>query len=298
MDGSSCLCPVCGRELRDVALNAGDKWFGGGGTFELRECRDCRLAVTHPQPSLEELESYYPSEYQSWQHPNRGLRLVRDLTARFRASLPPWGPLRHRGAGSMLDVGCGRGDLLLRFAEAGWSVAGLDISESAVRAARELGVEASVGTLDTAPLPDASFDLIVMNHALEHLHDPVGALGHAYRLLRDGGSLIVAVPNWDSSLRRWFGTNWMPLEVPRHLTHFSPRALHLASRRAGFRRSRTRRYAMGVGLPLSLWFATGGGPIIGRRHTALLAAGAGLYPVSWLVGRLLGGDGIYLVAEK
>jgi SAM-dependent methyltransferase len=298
MDGSPCLCPVCGRELPDIALFARDKWFGRGQTFELHACSDCRLAVTHPQPSVSQLEFYYPTEYQSWRHPNRSLRLVRDLTARLRASLPPWGPFRRRGAGSMLDVGCGRGDLLLRFAEAGWSATGLDISESAVQAARELGVQASVGTIDTAPLPDASFDLVVMNHALEHLHDPVGAFGHAHRLLRDGGSLIVAVPNWDSRLRRWFGTNWMPLEVPRHLTHFSPKALHLAAAQAGFRRSRTRTYVLGVGLPLSLWFAAGGGPITGRRHTMLLAAGAGLYPVSWLMGRVLGGDGIYLVAEK
>ena len=298
MDGSPCVCPVCGRELPEVALVARDKWFGRGEAFELHGCPDCRLAVTYPEPSADELEAYYPAEYQSWQHPSRSLRLVRDLTARLRASLPPWGGFRRRGAGAMLDVGCGRGDLLLRFAEAGWSVAGLDISESAVRAARELGVEAQVGTIDTAPLPEASFDLVVMNHALEHLHDPAGAIGHAHRLLRDGGSLIVAVPNWDSRLRRWFGINWMPLEVPRHLTHFSPKALHLASRRAGFRVSRTRRYAMGVGLPLSLWFAVGGGPIVGRRHTMLLAAGAGLYPVSWLAGRVLGGDGIYLVAEK
>jgi hypothetical protein len=40
------------------------------------------------------------------------------------------------------------------------------------------------------------------------------------------------------------------------------------------------------------------GPLPKRRHTMLLAAGAGLYPVSWLMGRVLGGDGIYLVAEK
>jgi SAM-dependent methyltransferase len=298
MIGSICLCPVCRRELPDVALIARDKWFGRGDAFEVHECSHCRLAVTHPQPSIEELEPYYPDDYQSWEHPSRGLRLARDLMARTRASLPPWGPFRRRGTGAMLDVGCGRGDLLVRFAEAGWSATGLDISENAVRAARELGVEAIVGTIDTAPLPDASFDLVVMNHALEHLHDPVDAIGHAHRLLRRGGSLIVAVPNWDSRLRRWFGTNWMPLEVPRHLTHFSPRALHLASREAGFRRSRTRRYALGVGLPTSLWFSAGGGPIIGRRHTVLLAVGAGVYPVSWVVGRLLGGDGIYLVAQK
>ena len=163
--------------------------------------------------------------------------------------LPPYDAMRHRGAGSLLDVGCGRGDLASNFANAGWRASGLDISPAAVAAAREVGVDAHVGTIETAPFQDGSFDLVIMSHSLEHMPDPAGALAHARRLLRDGATLIVAVPNWDSWQRRRFGADWTPLDVPRHLTHFSPRALHLAARRAGFVNSRTRNYPTGIGLP-------------------------------------------------
>jgi SAM-dependent methyltransferase len=298
MDGQPCRCPVCDRELTTVALIARDHWFGLGGSFELRECPDCRLAVTHPAPLGDEAAAYYPEQYDAWQRPNPALRAVRGLTATVRAMLPPYGALRRRGSGSVLDVGCGRGDLASNFAQAGWYASGLDISPAAVQAAREVGVDARVGTIETAPWEDASFDLVIMSHSLEHMPDPAGALAHARRLLRDGGTLIVAVPNWDSWQRRRFGANWTPLDVPRHLTHFSPRALNLAARRVGFTNSRTRNYPTGIGLPLSLWFAAGGGTLVGRRQMALLAAGAALYPVSWLTGRMTGGDAVYLVADK
>ena len=106
------------------------------------------------------------------------------------------------------------------------------------------------------------------------------------------------MPNWDSWQRRAFKENWTPLDVPRHLTHFSPRSLRLVAREAGFRRGNTRNYPTGVGLPLSLWFSAGGGTLTGARQSALLGAGAVMYPLTWLAGRLLGGDATYLVAEK
>jgi SAM-dependent methyltransferase len=298
MNERQCQCPVCGRELSTARLSVRDRWFGVGDAFELRECPDCQLAVTYPQPAGTELERYYPAQYDAWQRPNSMLRAARGLTARVRATLPPYGLLRRRGTGRLLDVGCGRGDLASNFARAGWTSAGLDISPAAVQAAREVGVDAHVGTIETAPWADASFDLIIMSHSLEHMPEPVQALQSARRLLREGGTLVIAVPNWDSWQRRLFGASWTPLDVPRHLTHFSPRALHRAARETGYRGGRVRNYPTGIGLPLSLWFALGGSTLVGRRQTVLLMAGAALYPITWLAGRVAGGDATYFVAER
>ena len=181
------------------------------------------------------------------------------MTARIRATLPPYGPQRSLGQGRLLDVGCGRGDLASNFARAGWQSSGLDFAPAAVQSARAVGVDAHVGTIETAPWPDGTFDLIIMSHSLEHMADPALAVRRAYALLRDGGTLLVAVPNWDSWQRRAFKENWTPLDVPRHLTHFSPKSLRLAAAEAGFRRGNTRNYPTGIGLPLSLWFSVGGG---------------------------------------
>ncbi len=298
MNDKQCTCPLCGRKLDRPALVTRDRWFGVGDSFELRECEHCQLAVTYPQPHGEELVRYYPEEYDAWQRPSRLVGLARGVTARIRATLRPYGRQRRRGAGALLDVGCGRGDLASNFARAGWRSSGLDFSPSAVQAARSVGVDAHVGTIDMAPWDDGAFDLIIMSHSLEHMPEPADALVHAHRLLTDGGTLLVAVPNWDSWQRRRFGEYWTPLDVPRHLTHFSPHALHKAARHAGFARGSTRNYPTGIGLPLSLWFSLGGGTLGGARQSALLGAGAAMYPITWLVGRLAGGDATYLVAEK
>lgn len=292
-----CNCPLCGRALQSVLLEAKDRWFGVSGDFDVRECGDCELAVTHPQLRGVALARYYPSSYSAWRRPNQILGAPRRVLSRIRSMLPPFGALKLRGRGAMLDVGCGRGDLAAHFAQAGWNSYGLDNSPAAVAAAQEIGVDAREGTLASAPWAAASFDLIVMNHSLEHMPDPVEALETARRLLREDGALVVAVPNWQSLQRRAFGTYWAPLDVPRHLTHFSPQALRLAARQAGFTRVRTRNYATGVGLPLSLWFWLARSPLRGRRQQTLLLTAAVSYPITWLVGRTLGGDATYLVAR-
>jgi SAM-dependent methyltransferase len=297
MSPAECRCPLCGSSLEGARLPARDRWFGIGGDFEVRECTRCQLGVTWPRPAGEVLARYYPPQYEAWR-PSRGwIGLVRHTLAQIRASLPPFGALKRAGPGAMLDVGCGRGDLAASFARAGWRGAGLDISPVAVAAARAAGVDAQVGTIETAPWPDGSFDVIVMNHSLEHMPDPVDAMQRARRLLRPGGTLIVAVPNWGSWQRRVFGTYWTPLDVPRHLTHFSSDALHRAARQAGYARGRTRNYATGVGLPVSVWFRLSRRPLVGGRQQAVLWASAAAYPFSWLAGRALGGDATYLVAE-
>ena len=73
-----------------------------------------------------------------------------------------------------------------------------------------------------------------MWQALEHVHDPLRVLCEAHRLLVPGGKIVVAVPNMDSLPYRWFGRAWQGLDLPRHLTHFSPRTLHKMLQRAGF----------------------------------------------------------------
>jgi 2-polyprenyl-3-methyl-5-hydroxy-6-metoxy-1,4-benzoquinol methylase len=117
----------------------------------------------------------------------------------------------------------------------GWKVTGLDASGRAVERVRtELGLPALAGTLPHLELDPESFDVITMWHALEHVHDPLSLLREARKLLVPGGKLVVAVPNIDSLPFRWFGRHWFGLELPRHLTHFTPASLPQMLQRAGF----------------------------------------------------------------
>jgi 2-polyprenyl-3-methyl-5-hydroxy-6-metoxy-1,4-benzoquinol methylase len=140
-----------------------------------------------------------------------------------------------QGAGRLLDFGCGGGAFLERMRRAGWQVTGLDISDALAKRVRgELGIPVLTGTLPHPELAEGSFDLITMWQSLEHVHDPLRVLSECHRLLAPGGRLLIAAPNMDSAAFRWCGAAWVGLDLPRHLTHFTPHTLCLMLDRAGF----------------------------------------------------------------
>jgi SAM-dependent methyltransferase len=117
-----------------------------------------------------------------------------------------------------------------------WRVTGMDMSGQAVTHIRkELGLRAVVGTLPHPELEPRSFDVVTMWHSLEHVHQPLDTLRAVRGLLAPGGRLVIAVPNIESTAFRWFGPGWFGLDLPRHLTHFTPRTLRLILEKTGFR---------------------------------------------------------------
>lgn len=137
--------------------------------------------------------------------------------------------------GRLLDVGCGNGSFLDKMRQLGWEVAGVEPDGEAVAIARErLGLEIFKGALDEARFPDESFDAITMNHVIEHVPDPIGLLKECYRIMKLNGRLTIIIPNITSFGHNKFGEHWRGLEVPRHLTLFSPAALQTCAESAGF----------------------------------------------------------------
>jgi SAM-dependent methyltransferase len=136
-----------------------------------------------------------------------------------------FGYLAYEGEGRLLDFGCGTGGYVAKMAAAGWKAEGLDASPQAVRLGREAGLVLHEGTLPGASLPAESFDAVTMWQALEHVPSPRATLESVRRLLRPGGRLLVVCPRLDSLEARWFGPSWFGLELPRHLTHFTPQTL-------------------------------------------------------------------------
>jgi SAM-dependent methyltransferase len=77
-----------------------------------------------------------------------------------------------------------------------------------------------VGDFLQSPYADGSFDALVLWHVLEHVPDPVAAIRRARQILRPGGLLVIAVPNFESLQARFAGRHWFHLDVPRHYYHF------------------------------------------------------------------------------
>lgn len=194
-----------------------------GDAFTVGRCGRCSLAVTLPAPAPEALARYYPAAYYGEAGARRFPRAVERLqavlcTRRARAVER----LAGSRPGRVLDVGCGRGLLLAAFRARGWEVQGTELSEASAALPRAAGIPVHVGPFEAAPWPDAAFDAITMWHVLEHWPDPAVPLAHAARLLRPGGVLLVAVPNFASPEARLTRAGWFHLDVPRHLVHLGP----------------------------------------------------------------------------
>lgn len=107
--------------------------------------------------------------------------------------------------GSVLDLGCASGGLLAVLRAQAGHLAGLELSESAARAAAQIGDEVVQGALEDPGLPFApdSFDLVILADILEHLADPAAGLARAAGWCRPGGAVLVSVPNvahWQARL--------------------------------------------------------------------------------------------------
>lgn len=205
-----------------------------GSLWPLEFCAVCGLVRLGRIPSVQ--EAYPPDYYGSGQSKflpgiewlSRAPPALMGAAARLAAQVPhPAKPPR------VLDVGCGRGYLLRQFRRMGWLASGIDINGSPVPVG-DADLDCKEGDASLLPWPSGYFDLVVMNHVLEHVADPWGACGEAARVLRAGGILYVGVPNYESFQQKLFGAHWFPLEIPRHLYHFSPRSLAAVTESAGF----------------------------------------------------------------
>jgi SAM-dependent methyltransferase len=86
------------------------------------------------------------------------------------------------------DVGCGEQPLRRLVEDAGARYVGIDVSQNAA------GTVAVVAPITALPLADGEFDLVLCTEVLEHVADPLAALGELARIVRPGGKVILTVP--------------------------------------------------------------------------------------------------------
>ena len=103
---------------------------------------------------------------------------------------------------TLLEVGCGIGTDLVRFARGGARVAGIDLSENAVELARRnlalnglAGVDLRVANGEAMPFADETFDAVYAHGVIQYTADPARMIAECHRVLRTDGEAIVMVYN-------------------------------------------------------------------------------------------------------
>jgi 2-polyprenyl-3-methyl-5-hydroxy-6-metoxy-1,4-benzoquinol methylase len=139
--------------------------------------------------------------------------------------------------GKLLDVGSGRGEILVTAKERGWIVEGVEPSESFAEYSKErTGAKIWQNGIEDLDLPSDEFDVIVLAAVLEHLYDPDQVVHKLSRALKKGGLLYLDVPNekglyfvLGNTYQKLRGRNWCvnlaPTFSPFHVFGFSPRSL-------------------------------------------------------------------------
>jgi 2-polyprenyl-3-methyl-5-hydroxy-6-metoxy-1,4-benzoquinol methylase len=96
---------------------------------------------------------------------------------------------------SILEVGCSLGNTLEAARNRNLNALGIDISNYAVQYCINQGLKAEHKTLEELHAEGLRFDLIFMQHVLEHFEDPFRVLNQCRKLLNQNGLLLILVPN-------------------------------------------------------------------------------------------------------
>jgi len=223
-------CPACGSISIHPVLSTKD-YTVSGETFPIWQCADCSLRFTQYAPTVEGIGDYYKSEdYISHSNTSKGLinriyQMVRRRTVKQKRKLISH--ITGKKNGELLDVGSGTGAFLNEMKKHGWQAIGVEPDADARRTARELFGCDLKDINELFNLKPNSFDAITLWHVLEHVHDLQKHLQQFKGLLKPGGHLIIAVPNYTSFDASVYKQYWAAYDVPRHLYHFSPLSIKL-----------------------------------------------------------------------
>lgn len=228
-------CIVCGSQnARPIYSHANDRWLRRIGIryrCKWVMCMGCGLLYQNPRPTLECMDVVYSTAYRSSSPPEeylRGKRRDAEEKLAWIINFPGAKSARRH----VLDVGCSEGSMLAAFQRLGWEVYGVEPTSSFAQWGREhYRIPIHVGFLDERCYPDAEFDLIVLSHVLEHVHDPCAFMNLVMKRLTSGGTVFVEVPD----LTRVGGDIAGYLYGAPHLYGFSPYTLRRFLNRAGLR---------------------------------------------------------------
>ena len=217
-------CSLCGADDTKLVFRRKDlTYHTSGEEFCVVRCRQCGLIYVNPRPTLAELHAYYPEEFYDTQI--NAAELLRDKEQQLQLK---YQYVQDLQPGTLLDVGCSKGEFLFFMQQKGWDVRGIDFS---TKPPNVFGLDIFYGDFAAAGYKPESFDLATLWAVLEHMYDPQQVLSQVQGVLKPGGKLVVLVTNFQSLPARLMRHD----DIPRHTTLFTKRTLRHMLRRTGFR---------------------------------------------------------------
>jgi len=190
--------------------------------FEIKRCSQCNLVRTFGDVKKIYDEYHRDDDYKKYEQMFRNIFQKRyNLVSKFIKK------------GKVLEIGSATGTMLSIFKENEWEVLGIEPSQSS-KVARKRGIKTKSTTFEKAKLPNNYYDVVIINHTLEHVNDPLGTLIKVRGVLAKGGIVYIDVPNFASLASRLAGNNWKYLLPEEHVHQFEPETLVKLVEKAGF----------------------------------------------------------------
>ena len=220
-------CPVCSSSQINPLLTVKDHSVSKED-FVIWQCIECSLRFTQDVPDEDSIGSYYASQdYISHSNTDKGVvsklyQKVRKFTLEQKAKLI----INYtKKKGKMLDIGAGIGAFLSVMKGKGWEIKGIEPDFTARENARKFyGLELDEPS-QLYSLIHESYDAITLWHVLEHVHQLHDYIEQLKNLLKQEGKIFIAVPNYTSTDAAAYRNFWAAYDVPRHLYHFTPKAI-------------------------------------------------------------------------
>lgn len=233
-------CPCCGHDDFEVVfesnMKAEDFTETVGSVYMIPgtkwgrhvRCRDCHLTYVNPIEKASKIDEDYSNLNSNDSSIIRSSRL---RAAKSQVKLID----KYADGANLLDIGCGEGFFLFTASRAGFAARGVELSHSAAEyARREFNLDVKAAHLAELRFPDDCFDVVTLWQVLEHVPYPLELLREVHRILRPGGLLVVATPNFGGVLSKVFGKRWW--EIRRiHITQFNRETLIRMLQTAEFR---------------------------------------------------------------
>lgn len=216
-------CPLC--QSFDISKHCRITYC----SLSLLRCRTCGLVFQASTFHLKKAEDLYDSDYFGhWHSPS----VSESKQATYQYLLKKIDP--PVDGAFFLDVGCALGYGLEAAEALGYEAWGVEFSSAlAEPLRRRWGHRVQIGDFMEVPLPQEKFHVITLIDIIEHFPEPYLVLRRSSNLLKDGGLIILATPNYRSFVRKLLGNRWEQFKV-EHLCYFSPENLGRSLEEIGF----------------------------------------------------------------
>ena len=233
-------CRLCGSHSLELFYKQGN-----ADEYRFYRCRDCQLVNYDLATGLNQ-EKYAEEFYDPRDESLRINQLKHGIFQALRKHAQP--------PASILEIGCGSGRLLYLAQRSGFQVAGLELSPFLAESVRtKLGIPVeSANFLTYRPQSGTRYDVVILQHVLEHLPDCIAAMESIRELLLPNGIGLMEFPNidgWDLAFKRTLRRTGLRRRKypenykPGHVNEFCRQSFERLAQKTGFRLDSWRAYS-------------------------------------------------------